>query len=224
MKEITALLDMDGVVADYIGIIGDFHRFVEENGPSFMYGHVVAPYNGCHWKNCIVFIKDNYAYLSMDLAGSRYEEFWAILDDAELPEELEGNKFLAAGRIKIEDLEEVVSSPSSKEQLEIHPISEIVANTPYALYWPVWSMMNALGYETKGLFTCRCCNRDYNELEGIEYLEGEFKGNGGIGIEVGEPLCRECASERTCWHCGGTGEPEEMNVDEEGHCKYCKDN
>lgn len=197
-------------------IVQDFHRYVEENGPSFIYGHIVAPYSGCHWKNCIVFIKGNYAYLLFDLAGSRWEEFLV-----ETPVEFEGNKFFEAGCIKIEDLEEVVSPPSCG-QLEIHPISEIVPNTPYALYWPVWKMMNDLGYETKGLFTCRFCNRDYNGLDGIEYLEGDYTGNGGIGIEVGEPCCSECKSARTCHNCGNSVfDPNE--IDEDGHCEYCKE-
>jgi len=164
-----------------------------------------------------VFVKDEFAFLTVCLEESRFSRFLI-----EPPEEFKGNKYFEAGCIKLEDLEKVVSGVSSRNQLEIHPISEIVANTPYAMYWPVWNMLNDLGYETSGLFTCRFCERDYNDIDGIEYLEGEFRGNGGIGIRVGEPCCDDCKSERTCYHCGSTVEPDEKDVDEEGHCEYCK--
>lgn len=196
-------------------IVQEFRSFVEENGPGFIYGHVCAPYEGCFYLNCIVLVKDDYAYLLVDLAGTKYKRFLV-----EPPEEFKDNKYFKAGCIKLENLEKVVSSVSSVEQLEIHPISDIVANTPYSLYWPVWNMLNDLGYETKGLFTCRFCKQDYNEIDSIEFLEGEFRGNSGIGIEVGEPCCDECKNERTCYNCGSTVEPDEL--DEDGYCEYCK--
>jgi hypothetical protein len=128
---------------------------------------------------------------------------------------------MTAGCIMAEDIDNVLSGPRSSG-LEFHPISELGENTPYALFKHVNIIATALGYDVKGQFKCAACGGDFAAGEETFYLESEFKGNGGIGIEVGAPICEECYCDRVCPFCSAEVEPYQNGIDEEGeHCVCC---
>jgi hypothetical protein len=197
--------------------LSEFRTFAKENGPSFVYGHLSAPYDGCFYLNVVAFVQGKYAYLATDLRSfPRYKRFVV-----EPPKKYEGVRELAPGCILAKDIDEVLSAPSYKGGLEIHPMSALVDNTPYALYGQVANMAKALGYDVKGQFKCQICETDLSEVDECHYLEGEYHGNGGIGIEVGAPVCYDCYCEQHCRYCGEDVEPALQSVDYDGHCVYC---
>jgi hypothetical protein len=193
-----------------------FTEHVAKHGPSFVYGHLSAPYDGCFWKNCVVFVEGDYAYLMADLKGTRQAHY-----KTEAPAARKGNKYFRAGCIKVADLENVLSEPKYNSGLEIHPIAELGENTPYALYGHAVAMAQELGYDVTGQFKCKICGYDFADGGEPMYLQGDFKGNGGIGIEVGAPVCEECYNARACSYCSEEVEPYQNDIDDEGHCIYC---
>jgi hypothetical protein len=195
----------------------EFAEFEAKNGPSFLFGHCNSPYDGCFFLNCVAFISGEYAYVAADLDKfSCYSRFVRKSPKAT-------NKSLKAGCILVEDIENVLSEPRSGKGIEFHPISELAENTPYAMYHQVIAMAEKLGYDVSGQFKCACCGTDFADGGECHYLEGEFKGNGGIGIEVGAPICGECMAERSCGYCGAEVEPELNSAfgENQDHCQYC---
>jgi len=204
----------------------EFAEFEKENGPSFIYGHINSPYDGCFFLNGITFVSGDYAYVAADLNRySRYKRY--VVTPPNKPATIQHHcrsiqkmEELTAGCIKAEDIDNVLSGPRS-DGLEFHPISELGKNTPYALFKQVNIIATALGYDTKGQFGCASCGLAFEAGEDLFYLESEFKGNGGIGIEVGAPVCQECYSDRVCAYCGNECEPYQNGVDEDGRCVCC---
>jgi hypothetical protein len=204
----------------------EFAEFEKENGPSFLFGHIDSPYSGCFFLNGIAFVLDDYAYVAADLNRySRYKHY--VVTPPNKPATIQHHcrsiqkmEELTAGCIKAEDIENVLSGPRS-DGLEFHPISELGKNTPYALYKQVNIIAAALGYDVKGQFGCASCGLEFEAGEEPFYLESEFKGNGGIGIEVGAPVCQECYQERSCAYCSAEVEPYQNSIDEDGHCVCC---
>lgn len=204
----------------------EFAEFEKENGPSFVYGHLVAPYSGCFYLNALCFVSGDYAYIAADLNRmERYKRY--VVTPPNKPATIQHHcrpfakiEELAAGCIKAEDIDNVLSGPRSSG-LEFHPISELGENTPYALYKQVNIIAAALGINVEGQFKCAACGLDFTAGEEAFYLESEFKGNGGIGIEVGAPICEECYCDRRCGYCGNECEPYQNGVDEDGRCVCC---
>lgn len=195
----------------------EFAEFEAKNGPSFAYGHVIAPWDGCFHLNAICFIKDEYAYVAADLNQSSRYKYYVKKSP------LCTNKYLKAGCVLADQIEFVLSEPKYNSGIEFHTIDELCENTPYAMYGAVISMAKKLGYDVSGQFKCACCGTDFADGYDCHYLEGEFKGNGGIGIEVGAPVCEECYSERYCGYCGAEVDPELNSAfgEEQEHCQYC---
>ena len=204
----------------------EFAEFEKQNGPSFIYGHINSPYDGCFFLNGITFVSGDYAYVAADLNRfSGYKHYVVIPPNKPATIQSHCRPFakieeLAAGCIMAEDIDNVLSGPRSSG-LEFHPISELGKNTPYALFKQVNIIATALGYDVKGQFKCAACGSDFAAGEETFYLESEFKGNGGIGIEVGAPVCQECYSDRVCAYCGNECEPYQNGVDEDGRCVCC---
>lgn len=200
-------------------VMESFSKFEAENGPSFFWGRLSAPYDGCFHLNVPGFIRNGYAYLASDLKrfkgghnGNNYAAFVV-----EPPAELKGNKYLEAGCIPADDLHTVLKA------VEFHPIADLQENTPYQLYRAILEMTAALEIDVGGQFKCKICGSTFSADEELYYLESEFKGNGGIGVEVAAPLCEECFYERKCGYCGAEGEPYQQSLDEDGHCACCAD-
>jgi hypothetical protein len=199
-------------------VVQDFAAFTAENGPGFIYGHIDSPYSGCWHLNGIAFVHGDRAYVTADL--KQFSGYKGYVAKSPFP-----FKELAAGCIMAEELENVLSPARYGHDLEFHPIAELAENTPYALYQQIITMAEALGMDVSGQFKCACCGDDFAGGGECHYLEGDFKGNGGIGIEVGAPVCEECYYARRCGYCGSEVAPE-MNgaFGEEGeHCQYCAD-
>lgn len=199
-------------------VVSEFRAFEKENGPSYIYGHVVAPYSGCFHLNACAIVKGDYAYVTADLARfSGYRRFVATT-----PEGVDLDA-CTVGCVRLEDIEEILSEPSYHSGLEFHPLTDLATNVPHALVAQVLDMCNELGYGAiaEGQFRCALCETDLLFVDGIAYLESEFKGNGGIGIEVGAPVCSECYDLHHCPWCGEEVEPDFQEIDEKGHCIWC---
>lgn len=74
-------------------------------------------------------------------------------------------------------------------------------------------------------FECDECGADV-ELDGGDYPRmfhdpHNYSGNGGVGIIQYGKLCEDCYLNHSCGYCGEFNEPEENNVDDDGHCKFC---
>ena len=202
-----------------------FRAFVKKNGPSFIWGQLSSPYDGCFYLNVPVLAKGRYAFVCADLKGMKGGGGW--FDRAQyvqsLPKGLTA-KELAAGCIKFEDLEQVLGGGCFyKDDLEFHPIAELEANTPYQMYRQVLDMCEQLKIDLGDQFKCPCCGTSLRDSEELCYFESEFQGNGGIGIEVGHPVCQECYDQRRCYYCAADGlELWQNHVDEDGeHCIFC---
>lgn len=197
-------------------IVREFRAFENENGPSYIWGQISAPYDGCFYLNACVIVKGDYAYITTDISRlSRYRQYNVDTPDGVTSQACE------AGCIRLEDVEKVLSR--SCTELEFHPLSDLADNTPRALVGVALEICRTLDYAglVEGKFTCHLCETDLLYAEGIDYLEGEFRGNGGIGIEVGDPVCSECYSLHHCPYCGTEVEPEFQDIDDPGHCIYC---
>jgi hypothetical protein len=203
-----------------------FKDFEKENGPSFVWGHINSPYSGCFFLNGLAFMSDHHAFVAADLNRmERYKRYVVTPPHKPVTIQHECKPFakveeLSAGCIMAEDIDNVLSG-HGHAGLEFHPISELGENTPYALFKHVNIIATALGYDVKGQFKCAACGGDFAAGEETFYLESEFKGNGGIGIEVGAPICEECYCDRRCGYCGNECEPYQNCVDEDGHCVCC---
>jgi hypothetical protein len=195
----------------------EFAKFEAENGPSFAWGRLSSPYDGCFHLNVVAFIRNGYAYLASDLksfkGGHRGTNYAAFV--VEPPAEFKASKYLRAGCIPADDLHTVLS------KVEFHPIADLQENTPYQLYAAIMDMADELGIDVGGQFKCKICGSAFSAGEQLYYLESEFKGNGGIGVEVAAPLCEECYSERRCGYCGAEVEPYQNGIDEDGRCVCC---
>jgi len=195
----------------------EFAKFEAENGPSFAWGRLSSPYDGCFHLNVVAFIRNGYAYLASDLksfkGGHRGTNYAAFV--VEPPAEFKASKYLRAGCIPADDLHTVLS------KVEFHPIADLQENTPYQLYRAILDMADTLDIDVGGQFKCKICGSTFSAGEQLYYLESEFKGNGGIGVEVAAPLCEECFYERKCSFCSAETEPWQSGVDEESHCIYC---
>lgn len=199
-------------------VIQEFRAFEKENGPSYIYGHIVAPYSGCGHLNACAIVKGEYAYVTADLSSfAMYKRF--VTDT---PEGVDDDT-CTVGCIRFEDIESVLREPEFRRGLEFHSLDDLEPNVPYALVGQVLDMCRELEYGAivEGQFRCNLCEKDLLYAERVEYLESEFKGNGGIGIEVGAPVCSECYSMYHCCYCGEEVEPEFQSIDANEHCIYC---
>ena len=185
-------------------IVGGFREFERENGTSFIWGRLVAPYDGCFYLNTPIFVKGAYAFVCADLrrtggrGGLGRKQFIKPV-----PEEFDLDYAgFAAGCVLLRDVPNVLGG-SGKDDYEFHPIAELEANTPHAMVGPVLLMVGGLGYDITGQFKCPCCDCPLaDDATDLVYFESEFRGNGGIGVEVGAPVCRDCYAARTCNACG----------------------
>lgn len=189
-------------------LVEKFQAFVVENGPSFLWGKIKSPFSGCFYRNAVAFVHGDNCFVTADLQSftGEYRATDYARHVVDLPMGL-SYKGLKVGCIRVEDIENVLSG------VEIHPMAELAPNVPFALVWQVIQMADDLDLDVSGLFTCPFCKTDLAKAEGVEYLRSEFKGNGGIGIEVGAPVCYECLSERTCSNCNEECEPEQTGVE-----------
>lgn len=199
----------------------------KDYGHVFLYGHVNHPYDGCFWRHCPAFpytAKDGreYLFLTIDLGETCYKR---LRED--VPKELEDgvyDELLDAGCILAENWECVLSDPGYPAVTpEIHPLDKLEPNTPYALYGHVLEMCEALGYPRPKGFKCKCCGRELYDREDTMYFETEFRGNGGIGIEVDAPVCSDCYYTHMCAYCGAEepNSPWLLDLDDAGHCIHC---
>ena len=204
--------------AEKTDIVEKFREFEKEHGPSYIYGHVVAPYSGCGHLNACAIVKGDFAYVTADL-----EDFWMYRDYVTTPPEGIEARVCTIGCVRLEDIEKVLREPEFRRGLEFHSLDDLAPNVPYALTSKVIDMCAELDYAAilEGQFRCKVCERDLLTAESIEYFEGDFRGNGGIGIEVGAPVCSECFSLHHCCHCAEEVEPEFQMIDSEEHCIYC---
>jgi hypothetical protein len=204
----------------------EFAEFVEKNGPAFIHGDITAPYSGCMFLNGVAFIDGDKGYIAAEISQyPRYKRYSAATPARKVKvlhsyTTLDRIDAVAGGCIDADDIDNVMDS------LEFHPISELAENTPHSRVAAVILIAKALGYNINGQFKCACCGTDLAdgvEIDGtgVYYLESEFRGNGGIGIEVGAPICGDCYSARRCGYCGEEAEPEGICIDEEGHCIWC---
>ena len=208
-------------------IVQEFRAFEKENGPSYIYGHITAPYDGCFYLHACAIVRGDFAFVTADLSSFRgdhrgidYAQY--VIPAYDQPDDLYflGNQ---VGCVRLSDIEKVLSEPSYHSGLEFHPLSGLAPNVPNALVGQVLEMCQDLGYAAivEGKFCCALCECDLLFAEGVEYLESEFKGNGGVGIDVGAPVCSECYSLHHCPWCGSEVEPDFQEIDEKGHCIYC---
>jgi hypothetical protein len=205
------------MVAIKTDVVKEFRAFEKENGPSYIYGHILAPYSGCSYRNACAIVKGDYAYVTADLCNfSLYRQYVATT-----PGKID-RESCTVGCIRLEDIESVLREPEGRG-LEFHSLENLAPNVPHALVGQVLDMCRELGYESivEGQFRCPLCEKDLLNAERLEYLESEFRGNGGVGIEVGAPVCCECYHLHKCPNCGGECEPLLQDVDEKDHCIYC---
>lgn len=205
-------------------LIREFREFEAERGPSFIWGHINSPYAGCSHLNACALVRGDFAFVTADL--NRFKGEHQGIDYARYvvpaPDDLASQE-CAVGCIRLTDLEEVLSPASSQEGYEFHPLTELAPNVPHKIVRQALEMCQDLGYGAivEGKFRCASCETDLLYAESIEYLESEFRGNGGIGIEVGAPVCGECYSLHHCPYCGEEVAPEAQAIDAKGHCIYC---
>lgn len=194
-------------------VVQEFRAFEKENGPSFIWGQISSPYVGCFYLNVCAIVKGDFAYIPAELHRfSRYRRFVADTPDTGV----EGVEC-----VRLEDIENVLSR--SCTELEFHPLSELAPNVPHARVPSVLDICRELDYAAlvEGNFQCNLCETDLLHVDGISYLEGEFHGNGGVGIEVGAPVCSECYDLQHCSYCGRECEPDFQDVTDSGHCISC---
>lgn len=204
-----------------------FVVFEREHGRSFVWGHLLAPYDGCFYKNMVVLVKGSHAFFCAELQEMTDYGRWS--DRARYvvePPKGFDSKYLRAGCVRLNDVPDVMGC----DMIEIHPISELAKNTPNMLVKPVILMCEELGIDIAGQFLCPLCKCDLSlSPDEIEYFESEHHGDGGIGIDVGEPVCSECRRARTCGSCGYDGlETWQVDVDYDldrdcgdYHCIHC---
>lgn len=186
------------------------------NETTFVWGRLSAPYDGCFHKNVIVFTGEKYSYITEDLKNTSYENYF--VDDPEDDEKWDFKGF-SLGRVLTEDLPEILS------RMETYPLSMLEPNTPYMLTRAVLAMAEEFydeeTFNEVSLFTCARCEEELYS-ENVRFLESEFRGNGGIGIESGAPICDCCYYNSCCAYCGVDGFEEE-DLDNEGYCTYCQE-
>ena len=200
-----------------------FQEFVRENGPSYLWGEVVAPHDGCFHLNAVAFIRGKFAFVTADLCsftggnrGTNYAQYVV-----KPPKDLPDSEIFSAGCILAEDLDKVLS------HIEFKPLSSLAADTPFALTSHAIRMAQGLGYDVSGLFKCALCGQDLSEvidceeLGGVYFLKSGFHGAGGIAIDVDAPVCGECFLARQCAWCGEEVEPDAKDIDDAGHCVWC---
>jgi hypothetical protein len=199
--------------------------FVKQHGPSFVWGQVLSPYDGCFHLNVVAFIRGERAFVTADLksftGSARGINYAQYVVDA--PEDLQDNPYFTAGCIHVSDITKVL-----RGEYEFRPLADLPANTPRALTGHVLEMASLLGYDCKGLFKCNICGSDFlsnaqdlSISENVCFLQSEFRGAGGIAIDVGDPVCEECYVNRRCGYCGEEVEPDCQAIDDNGHCIYC---
>jgi len=198
---------MNTVCENDLTVAQKFAEFEKQNGPSFIWGRAGSPYDGCFWLNVVAFVKNGRAYITLDLARTRFKHRRAQSAYPNIPS-------LCAGCIDADNIEDVI------EDIEFHPLADLCANTPHAHVKNVVDMLDGLGMEYDG-FRCASCGYVFQSHDDTHYLESEFRGNGGIGIEVGAPICADCYCERRCGYCGAEVEVHQNCIDDEGHCIYC---
>jgi len=213
-------------------IIENIHE-AEKDGLVYLWGRVDSPYDCCYHLNTIAIVRGDYAYVTADL--KTFTGGYKAINYAKYvvppPEEFDMPHLFNIGCIKLESVGDVLSG------IEVHNFDENVSNNiPYALYRQVIQMLDILDIDREGWFTCLLCGGDFQDPEeDLFYFESGYHGNGGIGIDVGAPVCQKCYDMHVCHWCGaevfdervrkdGEGEVVLTGIDDEGHCLYCAEN
>jgi hypothetical protein len=191
-----------------------FRAFEKKHGPAFVWAHLVGPYDGCFYLNVLLFIKGNDAYITCALKDSRYSQYRKL--------DVSGNQYLRAGCMSAMDIDKMFN----REEVEYHTFDDLEENTPHQLVPGVLSMLEELDIDPKRneRFTCKYCGEHICADEEVHYLESEFRGNGGIGIETGAPIHYDCYRDNLCCgYCGEEVEPALQYLEHEGdhYCCYC---
>jgi len=146
-------------------LIQEFREFEKVNGPSYIYGHVTAPYDGCFYLHACAIVRGEFAYVTADLSsykgGYRGRDYARYVVPAyDQPEDLTylGNQ---VGCVRLSDIEKVLSAPG-RSGLEFHPLSDLAPNVPHAIVGQVLDMCQDLGYAAlvEGQFRCARCEGD----------------------------------------------------------------
>lgn len=67
---------------------------------------------------------------------------------------------------------------------------------------------------------CSCCGSD-TDYDEIDVTEGDYRGDGGIGIQYMSITCYNCVSMYSCSYCDEyMGEDEPLR---DGYCEYCEE-
>lgn len=220
---------MTAIQKNETDLVQEFREFEKVNGPSYIYGHITAPYDGCFYLHACAIVRGEFAFVTADLSsykgghrGIDYAQY--VIPAYEQPDDLNylGNM---VGCVRLSDIDKVLSEPE-RSGLEFHPLSNLAPNVPNALVEQVLNMCRDLEYGAlvEGQFRCAYCEIDLLHVDrefGISYLESEFKGNGGVGIDKGAPLCYDCYIQHKCCHCDSEVPPECQCVDDDEHCIYC---
>ncbi|MEK6832711.1 MAG: hypothetical protein AABY32_01575 [Nanoarchaeota archaeon] len=187
-------------------------EFSNKGIPCYVWGRITGPYSGCFYLNVIGIVKDDKCYVTAELNSYlSYKQYVAPSDYK--------SDYLTVGCVKIENIEDVLGR--GYREIKVKPLTDIVEDVPYACVGQVIDMIDDLGYDRPEGFVCKCCDTPFEDKDDVMYLEGEFRGNGGIGIEVGAPVCQNCYLERHCSYCGEEIEIYQGDLDEDSHCIYC---
>jgi hypothetical protein len=191
-----------------------FREFQRKHGPAFVWAHLVGPYDGCFYLNVLFFIKGDDAYITCDLKNTCYSDY--------RKPDISGSKYLRAGHMRATDIDKMLR----RAEVEFHTFDDLVANTPNKLIPGVLSMLEELEIDPKcgERFKCRLCDDYIRADDEVQYLESEFRGDGGIGIDVGEPVHYYCYRDKCCCsYCGEEVDAELQDIEHEGeyHCCYC---
>ena len=193
-------------------------------------GDIGSPYDGCYYQRVVGFVKGDKVYLGAPWPTQGLNSW---LRFKLIPTDVEVRSYTGESAsplcVLLSRIEEVMSGPCwERDSLEVIPAKEIESHVDYAWYGYTLCLMRDLGFTRPDGFKCRECDKPFEDDEDVKLYESEFRGNGGIGINVGKPTCAECYGQRRCSNCGEEWPDghkwdlaEVMDVDDQGHCASC---
>jgi hypothetical protein len=203
-------MDTETEVDEVVEKIQDFQN---KGTTCYVWGRISGPYDGCFYLNVVGIVKGDKVYFAAEI--NQFSRYKHLVADTKYP-----NEILKTGCVKVED---VTSLLSNFRDVEVKSLAVIEEDTPYALMGYVLEMCKELGLPRPEGFKCKICGSKFSDRDDVQFLEGEFRGNGGIGIEVDAPLCMDCFNERHCCNCGDEIEPYQGCVNDQDECIYCAD-
>lgn len=206
-----------------------FAEFEKENGRSFIYGHIVAPYDGCFHLKVVAFVKDQYAYLTAHLKGMySYEKF---LKPLPMQHDTANMKYLRNGCVLLADIDEILTPEHSGGTcLDFWTMSELEEYLPWEHYNHALCMMEELEIGASGMLHCERCNADLatwpTDEKPARYFERNRRGLGGSATDLGAPMCPDCYNSLWCSYCGAENDAPWQNGvggEDTDQCIWCAD-